>query len=50
MNSNERENLKRKIEADLELLAGESWSVFVTEELEKVLSQLKNIRLEGYDD
>lgn len=50
MNNAQRENLKAKIEADLELLEKESWNVEVQENLQKVAKQLRTISLEGYDD
>ncbi len=50
MNINERENLKKKIEADLLLLAEESWDIEVSSKISLVHSNLINIDLEGYDD
>lgn len=51
MNLNERKNLMAKIIADLQLLIAESWSVEITQPLEKALLILESNReLEGYDD
>lgn len=50
MNIKNREHLKKRIEIDLELLISESWSIEVVKDLKKVLNDLKEIYLEGYDD
>ncbi len=50
LNINQRENLKKKIEADLELLRDESWSKEVSDKLEVILKHLREVNLEGYDD
>jgi len=50
MNNNERENLKKKITADLELLMKESWDIDVKNKLRELLDNLEKIHLEGYDD
>ena len=46
----DRENLKKKIEADLELLIAKSWNSSVIRQLESVLTILRDISLESYDD
>jgi hypothetical protein len=49
MNINERERLKKHIEADLYLLIEESWDCYVREKLKEALDKLEEINLEGYD-
>jgi len=50
MNYKERENLKKHIEADLKLLAEESWNMNIANKIGNVLKKLEDIQLEGYDD
>lgn len=50
MNYKERQYLKKKIEIDLELLAEESWQIDIQQKLYKILENLKDIYLEGYED
>jgi hypothetical protein len=50
MNYKQRENLKRKVEADLQLLIDESWLIDVEDKLKNILEELKQTTLEGYDD
>ncbi len=49
MDINAREALKAKIDADLVLLIAEIINM-IFHELEKVLSDLRTVRLEGYDN
>ena len=46
MNLNTRKNLKAKIEADLQLLIDESRSCEITDPLEKILEDLKDVFIE----
>lgn len=50
MDSAERENLKRKIEADMMLLYEKSWLTDVKDKLIDILRQFESVMLEGYDD
>lgn len=50
MKVSEREHLKKKIEADLELLIAESWDSNVINDLQIIYEDLQSINLEGYDD